>query len=507
MTYSEPKATSELELHLDRPTSRIDPCIYGHFAEHLGHCVDGGLWVGTDSPIPNVRGIRSDVVAALKRLRVPVLRWPGGCFADEYHWEDGVGPREQRPRRINSNWGGVIENNHFGTHEFMDLCEQIGAAPYVSGNVGSGTVQEMMAWIEYMTSDADSTLVRQRQANGREEPWQLPYFGVGNESWGCGGEMRAGYYADEYRRYQRFVKNHSGQRIQRIACGASSADYDWTRVLMERAGQQMDGLSLHQYTLPTGNWQHKGSATVFGEEEWFSTLAAALTMEDLIARQSAIMDEYDASRRVGLIVDEWGTWYDVENGTPEGFLYQQNSLRDALVAALHFNIFHHHANRVRMANIAQIVNVLQAVILTRDASIVLTPTYHAFEMYAVHQGAEAIDCDCRCPDYIAGDRAVPMVHATASRNPAGEIHVGLVNLHPERAIELRLMARGAGGRIRFGEVRGRILTATEMNAHNTFEAPDGVAPASFDQFTDTSDALAVSLPSKSLVVLALPSPA
>ena len=313
-----PKAS--LQIRADSPGVKVNRNIYGHFAEHLGRCIYEGIWVGEDSPIPNTRGIRNDVVEALRQLQIPVLRWPGGCFADEYHWRDGIGPREDRPKLINTHWGGVVENNHFGTHEFMDLCEQIGAEPYICGNVGSGTVQEMMNWVEYLTSDADSPMANLRRANGREEPWKLTFFGVGNESWGCGGSMRPEYYADLYRRYNTFVKNYSGNNIYRIACGANDEDYQWTEVLMSRAGRKMNGLSLHYYTIPTGNWGSKGSATEFDEALYHSTLKRTLHMDELVTKHSEIMDEHDPGKRVGMVIDEWGIWTDVEPGTNPRFL-------------------------------------------------------------------------------------------------------------------------------------------------------------------------------------------
>jgi alpha-N-arabinofuranosidase len=368
-----------LIINADQGDFTINRHIYGHFAEHLGRCIYEGFWVGEDSDIPNTRGIRNDVVEALRKLNIPNLRWPGGCFADEYHWVDGIGNREGRPAMVNTHWGGVTENNHFGTHEFFDLCEMLGAEPYVCGNVGSGTVQEMAQWIEYITHSGQSPMADLRCKNGREEPWTLPYFGVGNESWGCGGSMMPEYYANEYRRYQTYVRKFGDKPIFKIACGASDANYKWTEVLMERAGTLMDGLSLHYYTF-TGGWGDKGSATQYSETEWFSCLKNALVMDELVTKHSTIMDKYDPQKRVALIVDEWGTWWNVEPSTNPGFLYQQNALRDALVAGLTLNIFNQHCERVRMANIAQTVNVLQAMILTDGAKMVLTPTYHVFEM-------------------------------------------------------------------------------------------------------------------------------
>ena len=410
---------TEITLHTDQAKSTISPEIYGHFAEHLGRLIYEGIWVGKDSPIPNTRGIRNDVLEALKKLKIPVLRWPGGCFADEYHWKNGIGPRDSRIATINSHWGGVVETNQFGTHEFMDLCELLETEAYVCGNVGSGSPEEMMEWVQYMTSDSQDAMARLRRQNGREKPWRLKYFGVGNENWGCGGDMRAEFYADQFRRYNSFVKNFAGNKVYRIACGSSGLDYHWTEVLMSIAGTKMNGLSLHWYTLPTNNWAKKGSATEFEEDQWHSAMVQTLRMEELVTKHSAIMDKHDPEKKVGMIVDEWGTWYDPTPGSPPGFLEQQNTLRDAIVAGINLNIFNQHCDRVTMSNIAQMVNVLQAVILTNGEKMVVTPTYHVFEMYKVHQGATLIPIDLKSPEYQFGEKSVPAVSASASRDSAG----------------------------------------------------------------------------------------
>jgi len=490
--------TATLTLHADQPGPVINRNIYGHFAEHLGRCIYEGIWVGPDSPIPNTRGIRNDVLGALKALNIPVLRWPGGCFADEYHWRDGIGPREKRPAMYNSHWGGVVENNHFGTHEFLDLVEQLGCEAYICGNVGSGSVQEMMEWVEYMTSNASSPMANLRRANGRDKAWRVKYFGVGNESWGCGGNMTPQFYSDNFKRYNTFVKNYNrANPIYRIACGANGKDYAWTEELMATATKQMNGLSLHWYTISTGNWSKKGSATEFAEDQWFSTLRNTLEMETLVTKHSAIMDKYDAAKRVGLVIDEWGTWYDVEPGTNPGFLYQQNSLRDAIVAGLNFHIFHAHADRVSMTNIAQTINVLQAMILTDKEKMLLTPTYHVFEMFKVHQGATTLKLDLATPDYVLGAGKLPAVSASASRDAAGKIHLSFVNTNPHEAITVACSLAGVSA----GPVTGRVLTAPSMNAHNTFAAPDTVKPQPFTGAQRTGDQLSVTLPAMSVVVL------
>lgn len=490
-----PKATLTLHTDLNGPT--INPNLYGHFAEHLGRCIYEGIWVGKDSKIPNKRGIRKDVVKALQNLNIPVLRWPGGCFADEYHWKDGIGPRKERPKLINTHWGGVVENNHFGTHEFLDLCEQLGTEPYICGNVGSGTPQEMMEWVEYMTSDADSPMANWRRFNGREEPWKVTYFGVGNESWGCGGNMRPEYYADNFRRYNTFCKNYSGNRLYRIACGASDVNYRWTEVLMEQAGQHMNGLSLHYYTIASGQWHAKGSATQFDEDAWHKTLVHTLFMDELIQKHSAIMDKFDPEKKVGMVIDEWGTWYDVEPGTNPGFLYQQNTLRDALVAALNFHVFHKHADRVSMANIAQTINVLQAMILTDSERMLLTPTYHVFEMFKTHQGGTVIPLELTTPSATREGRVLPVVSASASKDSDGVITLSLANTHPTLPINVT----AAVGELKL--ISGRVLTAETIQAHNTFDAPNTVAPVPFNHGKVAKGKLTLPLPAHSVLVLQL----
>ncbi|WP_239618638.1 alpha-N-arabinofuranosidase [Cohnella mopanensis] len=489
----------KMTINADASKGTISRNLYGQFAEHLGRCIYEGIWVGKDSPIPNTDGIRNDVIGALKQAAVPVLRWPGGCFADEYHWKDGVGPIHERPRMINNNWGGVEENNHFGTHEFLRLCELIGAEPYISGNVGSGTVHEMQQWVEYMTFDGTSPMADWRKRNGREQPWKLTYFGVGNENWGCGGNMRPEYYADEYRRYATYVRNYSGNQIYKIACGANEDNYHWTEVLMREAGAYMDGLSMHYYTLPTGDWKDKGEAVGFGTEEWYVTLSKTLHMEELIIKHSAIMDKYDPDKKVALIVDEWGTWYNVEPGTNPGFLYQQNTLRDALVAGINLNLFHQHCDRVRMANIAQVVNVLQAMILTEGSRMLLTPTYHVFEMYKVHQDAERLEIVFDSPKIKHGDDEIPQLSVSASRDAEGRIHLSVCNLSHADDAEFRTELRGCNT----AKASGRLLTANRLDAHNTFDSPETIKPVSLEGIVLKDGIVSFRLPPASVAVIAL----
>jgi len=489
---------ASITIHADQPGAHVNREVFSQFAEHLGHGIYEGIWVGPGSKIPNVRGYRTDVVNALKALSVPVVRWPGGCFADEYHWREGIGPRAKRPVKVNTHWGGVTEPNSFGTHEYMDFVDLIGAQPYVSGNVGNAPPREMAEWIEYMTSPTGSTLAKERAANGHPAAWKLPYFGIGNELWGCGGEMRAEYAADVTRRYATFIKAPAGTRIMKFASGANSDDYEWTDTMMRLAGKQIDGITLHYYTVPQ-SWAHKGSATQFEENDWAMTLSKTLKMEELISKHSAVMDKYDPQKRVWLVVDEWGTWYDVEPGTNPGFLFQQNSLRDALVAAINLNIFAKHADRVKMTAIAQMVNVLQAMVLTDGPKMVLTPTYHVFKMYKPWQDATSLPIELKSPWYNHGEWTMPSVSASAVRDSAGQVHVGLANLDPNKAVTVSATLAG----LTATSAGGTILTAPVMNAYNSFDRPNTLTPQPFSGADVKGDTLTVTLPAKSVVVLDL----
>jgi alpha-N-arabinofuranosidase len=505
---------NRIVIHTRQGETRITRHIYGHFSEHLGRCIYGGFWVGNDgeaaAAIPNTRGIRNDVAAALRHIKIPNLRWPGGCFADEYHWKDGIGPGDKRPRMINTHWGGVTEDNSFGTHEFLDLCEQLSdpaglrCEPYICGNVGSGTVQEFSQWVEYCNFDGISPMTDLRKQNGRAGPWNVSFWGIGNESWGCGGMMTPEFYADNYRRYAVYARNYDKTRLYKIACGPSNDDYHWTRVVMEKTciqnfGQPLlNGLSLHYYTIP-GDWINKGSAVEFNENEWFLTMRKAYHMEELIRNHGLIMDEYDPGRKVGLMVDEWGTWFDPEPGTNPGFLYQQNTLRDALAAALHFNIFNNHAERVRMANIAQTINVLQSVILTEGAAMILTPTYHVFDMYKVHQDAVKLPLFIETGEYRVGNGSIPAISASASIDSTGRIHVSLCNVDPREEQKLSLELQD----ISPSAVTGQIIEADDMRAHNTFDRPDVVGIQDFNDAVLTGNRVTVTLPPKSVVTLEL----
>lgn len=499
--YPSASAQMKVEVKIDTAPENgqvIPKEIYGQFAEHLGACIYGGLWVGPESEIPNVDGYRCDVLQALKELKVPVMRWPGGCFADEYHWRDGIGPREDRPRMVNSNWGGTVEDNSFGTHEFLNLCEMIGCEPYISGNVGSGTVEELAKWVEYMTA-ADGPMARLRAENGRKEPWKVKFLGVGNESWGCGGNMVPEYYSHLYNRYQTYCRDYSGNRLYKVASGASDYDYNWTEVLMKNIGSRMHGVSLHYYTVKGWNGS-KGSATEFNEEEYYNTLGKAVEVEPVIVKHISIMDKYDPEKKVDLLLDEWGTWFDVEPGTNPGHLYQQNSMRDAMVAALSLNIFHKYTERLKMTNIAQIANVLQSMVLTRGDKMVLTPTYHVFRMYNVHQDALYLPSACDAEKFTDGNgRQCPYVDATASRNAEGAIHVTLTNVSLDEAATVTIDLAGKAK----PRITGEILTAETIQAHNDFDRPDEVKPVEFKDFKVKDGKIFVKMPAKSIVGLSI----
>ena len=485
----------------DAGTGEVIPAaIYGQFSEHLGRCIYGGLWVGEDSSVPNIKGYRKDVFEALKNLKVPVLRWPGGCFADDYHWMDGIGPQENRAYILNNNWGGTLEDNSFGTHEFLNLCEMLDIEPYINGNVGTGSVDEMAKWIEYMTSDGRSTMADLRRANGREEPWKVKYIGIGNETWGCGGNMTPEYYSDLFQHYASFLRNYGDNRLYKIASGASDYDYNWTEVLMKNLVRKgmMNGVTLHYYTVI--DWSSKGSATNFTDTEYYNILSKSIEIEEVLAKHIDIMDKYDPQCRVELLLDEWGTWFDVEPGTNPGHLYQQSTMRDAIVAALNFDIFHKYTRRLKMTNIAQLVNVLQAMILTNETEMVLTPTYHVFEMYNVHQDAEYLASDC-ITGKIKSDRKVPVpeVDVTASRKD-GKMNISLVNtdLKNSKKVLVTFDNPGAVSKV----VASRVLTSANVRDYNDFDKPETVKPVEFKNYKLTKNGLELTLPPCSVVVMA-----
>lgn len=488
-------------LHAGKAKDIIDKNIYGHFAEHLGHCIYGGFYVGeNNTKIPHKEGVRLDVIDALKKLKVPVLRWPGGCFADTYHWRDGVGAKDKRPSMLNVWWGNVKENNSFGTNEFLNMCELLKASPYLSGNVGSGTPQELSDWVKYVSHpNGSSPMTDLRQQNGRPNPWNVKYWGIGNEAWGCGGNMKADYYANIYRQYATFMTNWTNSdKIYRIASGANGGDYNWTEVLMREIPLNMlEAVALHHYSVI--DWNKKGSATAYSEEEYFTTMQKALQMEEFVAKHSAIMDKYDPQKKVALVVDEWGGWYEVEPGTNGAFLYQQNTMRDAMIAGATLNIFNNHCDRVKMANLAQIINVLQAVILTNDEKIVLTPTYHVMEMYNVHQDAMMLPLTVTSNYYTMGKEKLKSISASASKDKKGLTHISLVNIDANSTQDVSIDINSAS----YTTVTGRILTSDKIQNYNSFENPDKLGPSRFTGARMSDGKLKMAIPPFSVVVLEL----
>ncbi len=479
----------------DAPT--IDKNIYGHFAEHLGRCIYGGFFVGDTSKIPNTAGVRNDIITALKELKIPNLRWPGGCFADTYHWKDGIGPQQERPTIVNKWWGGTTEDNSFGTHDFLNLCEVLGTEPYLAGNVGSGTVQELADWVQYTNFSGKSPMSDLRKKNGRTEPWKVKFWGVGNEAWGCGGNMTAEYYAGEYRKYATFMsdwENTGG--ITRIASGSNSEDYNWTEVLMKNIPNNMlGGLGVHHYAVI--DWAKKGDGTDFSEDGYFHTMQSALKMEELVTKHAAIMDKYDPKKKVAMVVDEWGAWYEVEKGTNPGFLYQQNTMRDAVLAGATLNIFNNHADRVRMANLAQCVNVLQAVILTDKAKMITTPTYSVMKMYAVHQDAKLLPVSFQSPLYTFEGKTLPAVSASASKDKNNAVHISLVNIDAKKTNKIEIDVKDLG----IKNFTGMIITSSKLQDYNSFENPNKIVPTVFKGFENKKGKLEITIPPFSVIVL------
>lgn len=477
---------------------KIDADIYGHFAEHLGRCIYDGIYIGDTSDIPNTDGVRNDIIEALKELKVPVLRWPGGCFADTYHWKDGIGPKEDRPTIVNQWWGGVTEDNSFGTHDFLNLCERIGAKPYLAANLGSGTVKEMADWLQYTNHVSNSPMSELRIENGRKEPWDVKIWGVGNEMWGCGGHMRPEFYADLYRQYSTFMTDWSNSdSLFRIASGANVDDYHWTEVLMRDVPKNLiEGVALHSYSFV--EWNDKGSSYDFSEKQYFKTMETAWRMEELVTKHSAIMDKYDPEKTIALIVDEWGGWYEVMPQTNPGFLYQQNTMRDAMIAGVSLNIFNNHSDRVRMANLAQTVNVLQAVILTQDEKMILTPTYHVMKMFNVHQDADHLPVKLNSPKYNFEGNALDAVSASASRDADGKVHVSIVNIDSKKSQKVTLNISG----VKFKDTTGQILSSEKLQDHNTFEEPETITVKDFKDFkANKNGEISITLPPFSVVVL------
>lgn len=500
----------------DAPGAVIERDLFGQFAEHLGTGIYGGVWVGPDSSIPNVRGIRSDVVAALRELRVPFVRWPGGCYAEEYHWRNGVGPVSARRRTLNYSWGNVVEPNTFGTHEFMDFIDQIGAEAYVNVNVATGSAEEAADWFEYMTSSQPTDLALARQANGRAAPWKIKYLGIGNESWACGGAMTAQAYIDRMKTFAQFTRNlnpdqngpvrfiRSPDAMRRIAVGPRDGDdAAWTEALMEAWSKRdknswgLEAIQLHHYTSgPAGVWRDPGSG--FSEHDYAITLKNTVAVDKAITDQSAIMDRYDPDRQVALSIDEFGIWLAGAPGTNGMFLQQENSLRDGIVASIYLNTFARHADRVRIAAIAQMVNVLQAMLLTDGDRMVRTPTYWVYRMYRPFQNARVLPLEMDGGSWVSGDVSLKQVDGLAARAEDGSILVALTNFDPGKPFTVSARVTGE----RPGTVTGETLTGPAIDSVNSFASSDTVRPHPITA-TVREGRLQVVLPPRSVTVLRL----
>ena len=492
------QAQTKIAMESGQGAGTICRHIYGHFSEHLGRCIYDGIWVGKNSPVPNTNGYRTDLVIALKEISIPNLRWPGGCFADIYHWQDGIGAPAKRPSILNFHWGNVTEDNSFGTHEFLDLCELLGCEPYLAANVGTGTPRELKDWVQYVNAKESSPMTQLRIQNGRQKPWAVHYWGIGNEVWGCGGNMDAEYYAKIYNHYATFCREYDGAWCTRIACGPGGADAAWTETLLKHINRGLlQGISMHYYTVARGNWQHKGSATQFTEEDWFEQLYTSLKIEDAINQNSQVMDRYDPKKEIALVVDEWGNWFDVEPGSNEAFLYQQNSLRDALVAAITLNIFNNHCDRIKMANIAQTVNVLQSVLLTRGSELVRTPTFYVFKLFVPHHDATLLPSRVESAPYAFGEKSLPAVTASASKGANGMIHISLTNADANKAQEIVCDLRGFSPE----RVDCKIITADAINSFNDFGKPEKVNIQSFDGERIFGDKILLTMPARSVMML------
>lgn len=489
---------NKIIINTDIKVGNVKRDFYGSFSEHLGRCIYEGVYVGIDSEIPNVNGMRSDVVKLLKDIGIPLLRWPGGCFADEYFWKDGIGPKSNRKSTYNSHWGGIVENNHFGTHEFFELCEQIGCDAYVNLNVGSGTIQDMKEWVEYMTMPGSSPMANLRRENGRDKPFNVKYLGIGNENWGCGGNMCADYYANLFNRYSTFVKQYGEERPYKVAGGANVDDYNWTEVMMKRSKQHFDGVSVHYYTIPGDEWEHKGDATCFSEKEWYTTLKKAYDFDEMIRIHSAVMDRYDPQRKKGLIIDEWGTWFDVSKGTNPGFLEQESTMRDALVAALHFNMFHKYSERIEMCTIAQTVNVLQSLIMTKDEKAKLTPTYYVFKMYKDHIDNDIVSCHSMVEKFNLDGKLYNLIDTTATVSKEKEVIVSTSNLDMTIAKDVELDIRG----LAIDKVEAQILTADSEEQINTFEQ-ENISTKKFENYKIVDNKICFCIPKHSILTFTI----
>ena len=518
-------ADSRIEIFLDEPKDEISRNIYGHFTEHIGGVIYDGVWVGENSKIPNQYGIRSALIDKLKQIRVPILRWPGGCFADSYDWKDGIGPAAQRPRRTNF-WEGdpdavrlhgkgpqIIEPNTFGTNEFMRFCKLSGAEPYLAVNLRSLPALDFDHWVEYCNSPAGSTTYGDmRASSGFPEPFNVRYWGVGNESWGCGGNFAPEQYASEFRRYTDWLPQF-GVDLQLIGAGPNGNDMDWTRRFFEQLStghayrnRHFSGWSIHHYAAnlsrgKTHDWiLGKGDALQFDAVDWYELLMECNRIEQIMADQWTVMAEYDPQHRVKLVVDEYGPWY--REGTeldPTHIFGQQVTVRDALATALTLDAFNRNAEKVSVATCAQLINNINALFLCHEDRFFATPNYYVFAMYAGHQGGQSLRAEFSAPQvhYQRDGKPAQFWGLNGSASRKGNV-ITLTAVSPRLTDPslTQIVLRGGTA----ASARGFVLTSTDIHSHNTFQAPDTVHSAPLG-VTVSGGALTVTIPPASVVKL------
>jgi alpha-N-arabinofuranosidase len=515
-------ADAQVEIFLDESKGTIAPEIYGQFTEHIGGVIYDGVWVGEQSRIPNRYGIRKELVERMNQIHVPILRWPGGCFADSYDWKDGIGPVAQRPKRTNfwevdpdaarlhGKGAQVIEPNEFGTNEFMRFCQLTKAEPYLAVNLRSQPALEFDHWVEYCNAPAGgTTLGDMRAKSGFTDPFNVRYWGVGNESWGCGGNFTPEEYASEFRRYTTWIPEF-GVDLQLIGAGPNGNDIDWTHKFFEQIvtdhpyhNPHFKGWSIHHYAsdLSRGkphDWiTGKGDALKFEVVDWYEIMRECYRIEKIMSDQWAVMGQYDPEHQVKLVVDEYGPWY--REGTeldPTHIFGQQVTVRDALATALTLDAFNRNCEKVSVATCAQLVNNLNALFLCHEDRFFATPNFYVFEMYAAHQGAQSLRAEFGAPDIHydrdGKDTTFWGLNGSASRK-GRTVTLTMVNPSLSSPVDTQIALRGGDATA----ASGVVLNASDMHAHNTFDQPEAVKSASL-AVSVSSGLLKVSIPPASV---------
>ena len=518
------QADATVQIFVDDPGARIAPEIYGHFTEHIGGVIYDGVWVGEKSKIRNVGGIRTELVERMNRIKVPILRWPGGCFADSYDWKDGIGPQAQRPRRTNfwevdpeaerlhETGAQIFEPNSFGTDEFARFCRLTNAQPYLAANLRSASALEFDHWVEYCNSPAGSTtLADMRKTNGSAAPYGVMYWGVGNESWGCGGSFAPEEYASEFRRYTNWIPKF-GVDLQLIGAGPNSNDRDWTHKFFEEVftgahayhNPQFSGWSVHHYASNlsrgkiTNNFHEAhGKALDFDATDWYELMRETARVEEIMQDQWAIMGQFDPRHHVKLVVDEYGPWYHQGSEVDPTHLFgQQITVRDALATAMSLDIFNRHADKVSVATCAQLVNNLNALFLCHGDKFLSTPNFYVFEMYAAHQGAQSLPVEfgAHSIHYDRDGKDASFWGLGGSASLKGKtVTLTMVNPSVKAPRETQIALRGGTA----ASATGTVLASDDMHAHNTFDRPDTVQSRPLT-VTAAGEILNVTLPAASV---------